>query len=126
MFCVFGVSKKKCKAAAEKKVNAMRGELAPKTQKQHESLVAKLTEELFLKAKPTAISAELSTPSLVEDFIALAKKTGGMRALKGMRRAHKTDKKGVPQYQKRTKKPVFEWVELESNFTQESIKDEIF
>ncbi|WP_417669464.1 hypothetical protein [Pseudoalteromonas tetraodonis] len=49
-----------------------------------------------------------------------------MRALKGMRRAHKTDKKGVPQYQKRTKKPVFEWVELESNFTQESIKDEIF
>lgn len=74
MFCVFGVSKKKCKAAAEKKVNAMRGELAPKTQKQHESLVEKLTEELFLKAKPTAISAELSTPSLVEDFIVLAKK----------------------------------------------------
>lgn len=126
MFCVFGVSKKKCKAAAEKKVNALRGALAPKTQKQHEKMVATLTEELFLKVKPTAISAELSTPSLVEDFIALAKKTGDMRALQGMRRVHKTDSKGTPQYQKRTKKPVFEWVVLESNFTQELIKEEIF
>ena len=122
MFCVFGVSKKKCKTAAEKKVNAMRGELAPKTQKQHEKMIETVTNEIFAKAKPAAISSELSSPSLVEDFIVLAKKTGGIRALKGMRKVHKTDKKGALQFQKRTNKPVFEWVELESNFTQELIK----
>lgn len=126
MFCVFGVSKKKCKAAAEKKVNAMRGELAPKNPAQHKQLVEVMTDELFLKSKPTAVSGELSSPSLVDDFIELANKTGDIRALKGMRRVHKADKKGALQYSKRTKKPIFEWVPLEQNFTQELINEEFF
>lgn len=94
MFYVYGVCKKKCRKAAEKKVSALRGKLAPKTQSEYEAKVDEVAKEVFETAKPVCVSAELSTPSSVTQFIELAKKSGQYRDLQAMRKKPVQDSSG--------------------------------
>ncbi|MDP5205569.1 hypothetical protein ORI99_00705 [Alishewanella sp. SMS9] len=119
MFCVYGVSRKACEKKAHQQIAKLRGAEKPTTQAQYQAKLEEITETLFVRLNPTCISGELATPSSVHQFIELAKKSDGFRSLVGMRKVPATDKKGEIKISKSTKKPIFTWQKLESNFSQE-------
>ncbi|MCF6442060.1 hypothetical protein L1077_21760 [Pseudoalteromonas luteoviolacea] len=85
----------KCRKAAIKKVNDLRGDDAPNNANDWEVKVAELQQDLFEKAKPTSISGELSMPSSVDEYIAQAKKLPDQfRNLKGMKKVPVLDAEG--------------------------------
>lgn len=100
-------------------VDALRGDEQPKTADEYQEKLVEFTEEVYKKAKPSSVSGELSTPSLVTDYIELAKKSGGFKMLTPMRKTHRTDAKGNIKTSKATKKPLWDWVLLEANYKSE-------
>ncbi|NUZ10013.1 hypothetical protein HUZ36_04400 [Pseudoalteromonas sp. McH1-7] len=118
MFYVYGVSRKKCRAKAEKDVAARFGDKAPKTQSEHIAAVEARTTELYSKAKPVCVSGELSTPSSLYQFIELAKKTDELKDLMPMRRKPMIDASGNP-IKTRAGRPRYEFVPVDSNYIRE-------
>jgi len=109
MFCVYGVSLTKCRKAAIKKVNDLRGEDAPNNASEWEDKVTELQQELFQKAKPTSISGELSMPSSVQEYIEQAKKLPKeFRNLKAMKKVPVLDGSGDPMLTK-AGRAKFQW-----------------
>jgi hypothetical protein len=111
MFYVYGVSIKDCRKQAYKKVNEL-FHLGKVEQDDFESEVAKLTNELFNKSKPKCISGQLSCPKRVGEFLELAKKDKTVRDLKPMKKVAKLDSGGNEVLTKKTKKPVFQIVQM--------------
>ena len=107
MFRVYGVSFKKCEEKAKKEIDKLRGKLAPCTADEYQFKVIEKAKVIYESAKPVAVSAELSTPTLVAEYIELAKKSGGFKLLSGMRKTHKVDAKGNTKISKATKKPLW-------------------
>ncbi len=119
MFKVFAVSYKKCKEKARKDINKMREKDPPKTAEEYEAKLIELADEMYKKDKPSPVSAELSTPTLVKEYIELCRNQGGFKHLIGMRKMQKEDKKGNKLVSKRTKRPLWQWVMLEPNYEVE-------
>lgn len=112
MFCVFGISMKECRKQTDKKVNEIfkRGKLE---QSEYEGKVSEVANELFEKSKPKPISADLSCPDRVIEFIELAKKDSSLKDLKAMKKIQKLDGSGQPLLTKKTKKPILQWVPMD-------------
>ena len=111
MFCVFGVSIKECRKKAAKEIHSL---LLSGTieQSDYEQKVKELTQQLFETSKPKAVSAELSCPKRVKEFLDLAKKDEGLKDLKPMKKVEKLDGAGKPILTKKTKKPILQWVPM--------------
>lgn len=111
MFCVFGVSIKYCRKKAAKEIHSLL--LAGKIdQSDYEQEVKDLTQNLFETSKTKAVSAELSCPKRVKEFLELAKKDEGLKELKPMKKVEKLDGAGKPLLTKKTKKPILQWVPM--------------
>lgn len=111
MFYVYGVSMKDCRKQAYKKTveKLNGGKMSPDN---FELEVQKLSDYLFNNSKPKAISGQLSCPKRVAEFLALAKLDKTVRDIKPMKKVAKLDSGGNEVLTKRTKKPVFQIVEM--------------
>lgn len=101
-FCVFGVTRSKATERAEKRI--------PLSRKDRDSEVRELSERLFSTMTPVPVSGQFCAPQFAEEFVDLAKKQHGFRALKVMVRDVKRDKHGEKRISKRTGKPMIGWV----------------
>lgn len=81
-------------------------------QSDYEQKVKELTQKLFETSKPKAVSAELSCPKRVKEFLDLANKDDGLKDLKPMKKVEKLDGAGKPILTKKTKKPILQWVPM--------------
>lgn len=111
MFFVYGVSIKDCRKQAYKKIIEQL-HLGKVEQDDFESEVAKLTDHLFYNSKPKSISGQLSCPKRVAEFMALAKLDKTVRDLKPMKKVAKVDSGGNEVLTKKTKKPVFQIIQM--------------
>lgn len=108
-FCVYGVSKTKCKQAAEKKVPLTEG--VPKrtlTMPEWLERVEKVLTDMFENGRAKQISPAFDAPHFATDWINIGLQSNEIRSPKVMVKGEKVDKNGEPVLRKG--KPVIGWV----------------
>ncbi|MBV2127954.1 hypothetical protein [Arsukibacterium indicum] len=112
MFAVFGISYKKARAKAiklTKKTTGKGKELRQLTPAEYDEALNAATEKYMQQMKPVILSGEFSQPTICDEFIAMAEKSGA-KQLQVMIKApvQSKDKKGRAKVSKR-------WMEWDSS-----------
>jgi hypothetical protein len=112
MFAVFGVSRIKCKAKAEKLVESQ--DAANKrayTLEEYTDLLDSKTQELFDSAKSQRISEIYPSREIAEEYLERVKEAGTARDLRIKRRTCAMNEDGTPKINEQTGKQVgVKWV----------------
>lgn len=118
MFAVFGINESKARAMAIKKTAKTTGKgknLRQLTPDEYQEALNANAEKYMQQMKPVILSSEYSTPSVCNDFIALAKKTGATRLTVMMKApVESKDKKGRLKIVKR-------WQEYQAGHNYEQV-----
>lgn len=110
MFAVFGVTHQHAKKVTEKKTPRtvkVKKKSVTRTDAEYAAAVQKAADEQFEKMKPLILSPEYSSPSIAEEFMAMAKKIGAVRLEVRIKAPVKKTIKGK-------EKVVRRWVKWES------------